>query len=315
MGEEITVDITAQVVLYNKAEAEEWDSIIVTSATRMRVGLYNMYVHEGWRALGFESWEAYLQDISGRARLTPKTLRKHARAGLLEAEAGYDVGAFKEGSIRPINDILSNRKGFQDLDRVEALDLALEYAGDDPEKLTSALATRAAKHVASERAVLNSEATDLILRYKRNEVSAETAGELVKVFNKCGNNVLLEYIVQWLSDPHLANMLLNLTHNGGDVAEDVIEQIYRTGYVPGSNGSQMIINEATKEHFLGYLHEPERMKRAEKASLDRERMMNIAHAARQVIMHEFDGREPDTERYPYHYLMYLALRDAGMVGE
>lgn len=302
-----------QVVLFSQQEATGWDEQIVSSASTLRVALYEMFVHDGWRALGFDSWGAYLNDVSERAKLKPKTLRKHARAGLLEADAHWPVGTFQEGSIRPISDILSDTKGFDQNDRTDALDLAVELAGDDETLVTGELSRNAANLIV----IGKSDAKVLQRRLEQSRVSPSVAIQLLWMYKSVPCDTELgrkaQFILQMLSDVALGSLIHSIVKRGGDVAIDIIDTTLMTGFIPGANGMQMSIETATKQHLLGYLNEPARLERAEQASVDREKLSNIAHAARQVILHEFDGSEPDVDSNPYHYLMYVALRDAGMI--
>lgn len=296
-----------QVILLGRNSAKELDVQIVRSAEHMRSCLYEMYIGEGWRALGFASWQAYLEDVAERAKLTPKTLRKHTRAALLESGAGKPIGTFSEGSIRPISDVLSARKGFDEEQRTDALELAIEWAGGDKD-VTAQISRRAAYYVMVDSCEFNR----LAERMRIGDISPEKAVKIMHMLKQTNSDTLF-LILQEVSDVALASSLFNLTVGESEVGAEIIETIVATGHVPGPHGSQVPLGDARNSHLLGHLHEPKVIENAEKMAAKRSEMMEICAAARQVILHVFDGKEPDITEYPYHNFMYQSLVEAGML--
>lgn len=288
-------------------QAQAYDREIQTSATNLRKALYLMYSTEGWRVMGFDSWQKYLEDVAARAHLTPKTLRKHARAGLLEAGAGITVGTFSEGVLRPINDTLSDRKGFTAHDRSEALDLAIEFA-DGEDKLTSTHASTAAYYVY----VCKAGAPILESRMKQGKITPHAAKRILDMVNDTGNE-FLQGVLMEVSDPGLASTLCNLQDT--DDGKEVIRSIFFSGYVPGPNGTQVPISSARKETLLSHLYEPKQMEQMEKRVGEREKLHRVAIAARDFLNQpEFTDSlnwPPTAMDNPLLYTLYSALVDAG----
>jgi hypothetical protein len=266
-------------------EAEKLDSDIVKYADGLRERLLKMYEGSGWAALGFISWQAYLKDVSVRAGVGPKQLRKIHNVARLEAGAGYDLGSFKEGSIRPIIDGLSSAKGFDESDRITALELAIELAGD-MDSVTALVSRAAASYVVVEKTTPKL-GRRLVTRMRYGEVSPRMAGEICTIM-KSKEARGLEPILAEVSHTKLAVALVNARKAGGDTWLDLEETIMLSGMVPTGDERQVPIDQATSDDLIGYLNAPARMKRYEKAIERTQLLTEIAKAAAKVMI-EYHG--------------------------
>lgn len=301
-----------QVVVLSYELATEIDSAIVESAHNLRTHLLYMYEYDGWRALKFNSWSEYLEDVGIRAGYGYKALHKMTRAALLESGAGIELGTFQEGSIRPISDGLSDRKGFTEADRIDALELAISWAGDES-SLTSLHANRAVAFITVDKAPWRK----LANRMHAGELPATEAIKILAMLKAIDatkdGSFELDMILQEVSDVALASALFNIAAHEPKKWEELSLQIIATGYIPGARGNQYPIAEARFDHLAGYLSEPAYLERVDEMAARRSEMMAVCHAARQVILHVFDGNEPDIHKDPYHNFMYTALKEANML--
>jgi hypothetical protein len=301
------LDLPDQVVILSYKEAIAHDQDIVKSASTLRESLLVMYEGEGWRALGNKSWTDYLDDVGYRAGYTSKTLHKFTRAAQLESGAGWKFGTFSEGSIRPISDGLSDRKGFTEEDRVKALDLAITWAGGE-----GAVTSKHSQMVVAYLTVNRSQYRELARRMHAGKLPAVDALAIKNMLDHT-DDASLYTILQEVTDVGLASTLFNMSGNNTDTWKEVREQILATACIPGAKGKQYPLGEASHANLIGYLAEPSYLKRADEMAARRSEMMAVCHAARQVILHVHDNKEPDVTKYPYHNFMYAALKEANML--
>lgn len=278
-----------QYMILTLEEAQDLDARIVTSSQKLRSDLLNMYNGEGYKALGHEYWGDYLNTVSERTDVKAKALRRWTKAALLEDGTGLELGTFSEGTIRPIIDTLSDRKGFDSDDREAALDLALELSNGIYENVTAKTARTAAFYVYTE-ATTPPEGEALVERLKSGEVTSEAAYTIAGIMQH-DDAKGIEHILAQTSDPDLAGFMVGLKRNELDKWQDIQETIEMSGFVPTDNG-QVHINAATRGDLIDHLNEPQRMKRYEKAVERTEALKRVAKLAASMAI-DYWGIHPE----------------------
>lgn len=253
-------DVVAHVLL-TLEEAQELDERIVTTLIGQLGDLLDMYNGEGYKQLGHTYWGDYLETVSDRAGVKAKALRRWTKAALLEDGSGLELGTFSEGTIRPIIDTLSTRKGFTDEDREAALELAIEFA-NGVENVTGPIAKSAAYHVAV-TARTPEAGVALVERLKNGEITSRAAYTISGIMQD-DPAIGIEHILAETSDPDLAGFMVGLKRNELYKWEDIQETIEMSGCIPTDNG-QVPIAQATRDHLVDHLNAPQKMKRYEKA--------------------------------------------------
>jgi hypothetical protein len=300
-------------------EATAADHGIVHHAINLRKSLIEMYERNGWAALGFTSWDKYLEDVAPRAGLGNKYLRKIHNVARLESGTGHDLGTFKEGTLRPIVDTLSNSKGFSDLDREQALELAIELAGSE-DALTSNTTQAASWFVYVERKT-PTEGSRLVERMRSGEVSPKVANEINHVM-QASKSEGIEHILAEVSDPSLAHSLANIYSTNGEVWHELGETIQLSGTMPTGSEKQVPIGKATDNDLQGFLTAPGKLKRYEKVVERNELLKEIANISAKLMIEyygvskeglpkafELDDEEIfDTERK-----LYILLQQANLI--
>jgi len=275
------VIVDPDIVQMSLSRARQLDTLIIDKTEGIQAHLVEIYTELGWATLGFHSWDAYLQDLGERTPWGSKYLRRMNNAALLEAGSGYDLGTFKEGTLRPINDTLSDAKGFCNKDREEALELALELAGKT-EAITGVVAQAAAWYiVVSKRTPANGHR--LVERMKEGAVSPKIANELCQII-RASKAIGVEHILAEVSSTRLAETLLNLHSTNGEQWPGLKETIERSGMMPTGTDGQVPISEATNNHLISYLNAPLKMQRYEKVVERLELLHNISEAAASLMI-------------------------------
>jgi len=284
-------------------EAEKLDGDIVAHADSLRELLVEMYERSGWAALGFDSWQTYLKDVSARAGVGSKQLRKIHNVARLEASAGFDLGSFREGSIRPIIDGLSNAKGYTDEDRVSALELAVELAGDTT-YVTGSIAQAAASYIIVEKST-PSDGRRLVSRMKHGEIPPMVAAEICEIMNTNAAQGLGSILAE-VSYAKLAAMLVSVRQTGGDIWEDLKTTITHSGTIPTGDERQVATSAATPSDLIEYLNAPTRLKRYEKAVERTQLLTEVAKTAAKVMI-EYYGvvGEPVSETLGLNKLEFV----------
>jgi hypothetical protein len=254
MNEVIVLSDIAQM---SADEAKEIHAEIVTKVQDVRHLLVRMEAEAGWSALGYSSWEAYLIELGKVTGAGSKYLRRVGNAGLLESDAGFGVGIFKEGTVRPINDILSDTKGYDSDHRVAALELAIELAGGS-EELTATVAQTAAWYIV---VVENTPdiGQDLVRRMKAGFITPQAANDLCQIMRSTKAQGI-EHILALVSDIELADTMITLHSSNGETWQEIRGSIESTGFIPTRSG-QVSIDRATNGDLIGYLNEPARLQR------------------------------------------------------
>lgn len=315
--------VEGQVVVYSNdapltmEEAKQIDDEIVSSVGNLRGLLVDMYQRHGWHALGFTSWEEYLQDLAPRANIGTKYLRRIQGTALLEAGTDHELGTFKEGTLRPIIDTLSDQKGFTVEDRAAALELAIELAGGEDD-VTGKVTQTAAWYMAVEK-MTPLAGSRLVERMKHGEVSANVASELCQIMRGSKADGA-EQIIAELSDAQLARVILNVKSTNGEAWKEIRETATLSGTIPSSSG-QVALSDASAKDLVGFLNEPNRQKRQEKASEKSELMLNIAKAAARLMIHYYgvcedclpDALSTDTKLFDREVELYRLLQQADMI--
>lgn len=295
-------------------EALALDKEIVEGAEKLRERLLRMYDGRGYEVMGFPSFRQYLTDLGNRVKYDPKALRRIHKAALLEEGSGKEIGTFKEGSIRPIIDTLSDNKGFTQADRNQALELAIEFAGGDEDNVTGAIAQTAAHYIEVEK-LTPVGLERLPERMKHGEVTTEAAHKLCHLM--LGERAKgIEHIIAECSDYTLAQTLIKLKSSNGDTWSELQETIERTGCLPSTNGNQIPIGEAVNSNLIDHLNEPMRMVRYEKAVDRTEKLQNVAKLAAQMIVEYWGVHEEVPESLGDHKTeaeLYSALLELGYI--
>jgi hypothetical protein len=278
-----------QHVILTFEEAQDLDIKIVSGVRNILRCLVDMYNGEGYKALGHDNWGEYLGTVSFRAGVKAKALRRWTKAALLEDGTGLELGTFSEGTVRPIIDTLSDRKGFDSNDREAALDLALELSNGIYEEVTAKVARAAAYYIYTEVSTPDA-GNDLVDRLKSGEITSEAAYTISGIMQ--GDDAKgIEHILAQTSDPDLAGFMVGLRRNEPRKWEDIQDTIEMSGHVPTDNG-QVHINEATRGDLIDHLNEPQRMKRYEKAVERTEALKRVAELAAKLAV-DYWGIHPE----------------------
>jgi hypothetical protein len=302
-----------------KSEALAIDAEIVQQVTFVRTLLVRIDQGNGWIALGFASWDEYLRDLGARTKTGSRYLGRVKNAGLIEDGAGIEIGTFKEGTLRPIQDTLSDTKGFSANDRTDALDLAIERAGGE-ENVTGPIAQDAAYYIAvceqTPYAGLR-----LIARVQAGEIPTRDAYLILQVL-RGDASIGIEHIVSEVSDPQLASTLVNMYSTNGEQWQELRETIELTSSIPSGNDSQVAISKAVNSDLISYLNAPARMQRYDDAVTRTEILTEIAKTAASLMIRTYgvanDGQLPPTLAQNVHPLyaerdLYQKLQRAGYI--
>lgn len=261
-------------------EAQILDQRIVTNSINLLRDLLNMYHGEGYGQLGHPDWGSYLETVSDRAGVKAKALRRWTKAALLEDGSGHELGTFSEGTIRPIIDTLSTRKGFTDYDREAALELAIEFVDGEQKDVTGVITQAAAYYIATTSNTPEA-GTELVERLKSGEITASAAYTISGIM-KDDAAAGIEHILAQTNDPDLAGFMVGLKSNEIYKWEDIQETIELSGCIPTDNG-QVPIGQATRDHLVDYLNAPQKMKRYEMAVERSEALKEVAKLAADVF--------------------------------
>jgi hypothetical protein len=299
-------------------EAQQITNQIIEKVTDVRELLVRMEVENGWASMGYDSWDAYLQELGRVTKAGSKYLRRVGNAGLLEADTGHDIGTFKEGTVRPINETLSDSKGFSHENRAVALELAIEVAGGE-ERLTGPIAQQAAWQVAViEKTPEQGEA--LVVRMRDGFLASGQAFELMQLMRST-RGLPIAHIIAEVSDPKLARTMINLNSSNGELWADVKESIEQTGYMPTKDG-QIIIDGASNDMLIDYLNEPARMQRHADVVGEAEAYRKVAFAAASLMV-EYYGASVDElpevllldeQVFGKEKELYKLCQQAGLIG-
>lgn len=104
-----------------KEQAEHLVSIIQSSLANARQAIVTLYVHEGWKVLGYQSWIACVED---RFKKDKSYLYRELAAGNLEQRLGLPIGGIKESYLRQV---LAQTSSLQ-----EEQDAIIEALNDEP---------------------------------------------------------------------------------------------------------------------------------------------------------------------------------------
>lgn len=247
--------------------AKRLDQLVVKSATEFKSALLEVYHRESWKYLGYENWGEYLKSVAERAQYSTSMLRRWTNAAALTDAADKDIDTFSEGALREITEGLSDGKGFSENQRIEALMKAVEYAGNDT-NVTSAHTRKAVAYTL----VNESMYYYLSARMREGEISPEKALQILRIIDGA-HNYNVQIIGEYSSDPRLVKVIANLSKGGGDTWEDLANEIMSTHHVPAGRGKQIPLADATAEHLLGYLNEPNDLARADAIASEREQTL------------------------------------------
>lgn len=188
--------------------------------------LLDLYQREGWRALGYGSWEECVKEEFGKSR---SYLYRQLAAGRLEKALSLPVGDSPESHMRPLIEILDD-----DADRERAYFSATNNGSVTAESFRKA---------AWETWVLsNMKGSVIAARLEAGEVGAKQAFLIGKMCQN-GSNV-----IQMCNDPELARALLEVKEN----RKALWEEIDRTLCIPTIDG-QIPLPDATYANLRAYL--------------------------------------------------------------
>lgn len=286
------IEITSNVLL-TIDEANVLHSMIVSGAKELKQNLLDMYHGEGYKVLGHEHWGDYLGVVSESAGIGRKALRRMHKSTLFLADAGRDIDEYREGTLRPLLDTLSDEKGYTAGHRERALELAEEFANGN--QVTAKIAKSAAQYVAvmgywggetdQEIYGAGNAANLLASRMQNGEVSTEVAYQLMQLMDEDahGSPTGMEWVIARVSDISLARYLINLRQYSAKAYEEIEEQIALSGTMPTVDG-QVPIGAASYDDLVRYLDEPNKMKRYEKAVERSESYKSAAQKAANVAI-------------------------------
>lgn len=284
-----------------KEVASDLHTRIISVAEDLRSLLWKMYTRDGWRVLGFESWHQYLVNLGEAVDYTHQTLRKITDTAALEVESNLPIGTFKEGAMRPIRDILSERKGYPSMTRVKAVDLAVELAGET-DKVTEIHARTAAMTIS----VMFDGPPRLAERLERSEITAASAYEIAEIVSDESPEVV--FLMSEVSDPELAKAVTTISHESPEAWARIVDEVIATGYLPAYDGRHIPLGRATKQDLLDFLNEDNRARRYEEA-VDADQLRRVVCRAARDYMLEYWSAKP-TEADKLALELWSALEQA-----
>jgi hypothetical protein len=299
-------------------EAQQITNQIIDKVADIRELLVRMELEAGWVSMGYDSWEAYLVELGKATKAGSKYLRRVGNAGLLEAGTGHDIGTFKEGVVRPINETLSDAKGFTYENRAVALELAIEIAGGEAE-VTGPIAQQAAWHVAVVEKTPDA-GSKLVLRMQHGFTSPKVANTICQIMRSTRASGI-EHILAEVTDIELAMTMANLNSTNGEGWQDVVETIERTnGYMPTDNG-QVLLSEATNSQLINHLNEPARLQRHAEIVGESELYRQVAVAAAGLMVEYYGPSESnipevlslDKDMFKRERKLYRLCQQAGLI--
>lgn len=313
-----------QIVLMAEEEARKLHKKIVSGAKILKQDLLDMYNTEGFKALGYEYWGNYLEAVSDEAGIGKKALRRMHKSTLFLDGAGRDIDEYREGTLRPLLDTLSDEKGYSAGHRERALELAEEFAGES--QVTAKVVKSAAQYVAvmgywggetdQEIHGAGNAANLLASRMQNGEVSTEVAYQLMKLMDETayGSPKGMEWVIARVSDVSLARYLINLRKYSTGTYQEIEEQIGLSGTMPTVDG-QVPVGAATYDDLVRYLEEPNRMKRYEKAVERSEGFKSVARKAATVMVKWYGIRTEVPREISGHPEgdLYKALLECGLI--
>lgn len=244
---------------------------IITQAIREQVDsirrlLLEMFNREGWKVLGYASWQQYLENEF--TNVSPSYLRRHTHVALIEAaiqEDGSLVGTHRESQLRPLVEILTD-----DMDaKVRAYHRAIA-ADFEP---TAKDFRRAAIEV-----YIQDNGNDAIRERLRNgTISAEDAYKIDRTLNDVDNLDLYNVLVQ-CSDPELLPILKRLHKENTDTWQEI-----SLSYTIPSYPEPIPLHRATANNLLAWLNEASAEHRAIARGDNKTKCERIATAARELI--------------------------------
>lgn len=315
-----------QTVVLTKEEAESLHGKIVSGAKSLGEDLLAMYEQEGYKAMGHEHWGDYLRLVSEQVgTIGVKALRRIHNTNLFLHEGGRDIDEYREGTLRPILDILSDGKGYTQGNRERALEVAEEFAGDG--RVTAGIAKSAAQYVAvtgnwggevqEDGRGAGDAANRLAQRMVGGEISTDFAFQIKQLTQSdaYGDPRGMEWLLVELGDVSLARFLINLKKNGAKAYEELADEAVATGHFPTKNG-QVPVADATYADVTNWLDEPYRQQRYEKA-VERTETFKVAAKAAAAMVIKYWGihqEVPDSlTDMKEEAALYQALLNAGLI--
>lgn len=188
--------------------------------------LLDLYQREGWRVLGYDSWEECVKEEFGKSR---SYLYRQLAAGRLEKALSLPVGGSPESHMRPLIEILD-----EDEDRERAYVVATSNGSVTAESFRKA---------AWETWVLTQmKGSTLAARLEAGEIGAKQAFLIGKMCRGGGE------VIQMCNDPELARALLEIKEK----RSALWDEINATMCIPTIDG-QIPLPDATYANLRAFL--------------------------------------------------------------
>lgn len=271
--------------LIGKAQAAEMDRQIVEHAETLGALLLKMFESAGFVALGFSSWQQYLEDVSVRAGVSTSTLRRHTNLAIAAKSFGVDAGdGLREGVARSITEILSPGKGFTDEDRQEAFGEAVEAAGGHMGDLTMGIASAVSKrrYCLRRAEIGDPDIVSITSRAEEGALAIDDAYSLVRAVESIGDPIV-SHVVARMSGAASARTLLNaISTNTG---QDIVSTAFNSGYVYVGDRA-VRIGDATPADIVAALNTEPDIERKERAADKWRAIEHLIGAARRICADE-----------------------------
>lgn len=230
--------------------AQELHERIINAATDLVTLLAEMYKDDLYAQLGYDSWLDYLRELGNTVDLSYQYLYRLSNAGTFLLESGLAPDTLRESAVRPILEVLSDRKGFTQDDRRRALDIALGMGG---ESVTAKQAASAAGYVK-----LSLENPFLSERIDMGELSIPDALEIHDAMSMVPDDYehgdLLVSILGHTSDSAVAKLFIRVARAHPDLWNEIAPEIANTGHISTADGRQIEIGKLDTNTLTNYLN-------------------------------------------------------------
>lgn len=252
-----------QLVLMTSEEARAAVDAIKSHVQQARALLLDLHEREGWRALGYSSWEECVSDEFGRSR---SYMYRQLAAAKLEIGVGSEVGVHPESHMRAISETLDDEDQMQ-----EAYQLAVANGA------TSAAEYRKAAMAVWVKRNLRS-GSMLVNRAVAGIISTQDAYNIGRMMVDNDLSEEERAVLDYCTDERLAEMLINVSV----ALPEVWEEIVATGSLPGIE-QNIPIGEATSRDLKAYLTLDSAERRAQHVERNRDVYQKRNEIIKEVI--------------------------------
>lgn len=252
-----------QLVLMTSEEARAAVDAIKSHVQKARALLLDLHEREGWKALGYESWEKCVSSEFGRSR---SYMYRQLAAAKLELEVGSEVGDHPESHMRAISETLDDEDQMR-----EAYHLAV--AND----ATSATGYRNAAMIVWVRRNIPHDSV-LVKRFDAGIMSVQAAYEIGQLMVDEELSEQEREVLSYCIDPDLARMLIHVHR----AIPELWNEITATGSIPGIEHN-IPVGEASARDLRAYLTLDSAERRAQHVEKHRDEYDRKRYIVKEVI--------------------------------